>query len=73
MPMDARLAAMEMLVPETHDDPLMAMADLTARLLYGGRDRTEREFIVLFARAGLKHTRTLSVGATTAFLEAVPL
>jgi hypothetical protein len=68
----ARLAAKEMIVPEGRDDVLMAMADLTAGLLYGGRDRTEREFAELFARAGLRHTRTILAGGKTAFLEAVP-
>jgi hypothetical protein len=31
----------------------MALADMTARVVYGGRDRTAEEFRLLLARAGL--------------------
>jgi hypothetical protein len=40
MPTHARLAVFEMIIPEGRDNLGMSMADLTARVLYGGRDRT---------------------------------
>jgi hypothetical protein len=67
------LLATEMLVPEARNNVLMSMADMTARLLYGGRDRTESEFAALFAAAGLRHTRTIPTHGTMALLEVVPV
>jgi hypothetical protein len=46
---------------------------MTARLLYGGRDRTESEFAALFAAAGLRHTKTIPTHGTLAMLEGVPV
>jgi hypothetical protein len=40
-------------VPPARDDPWGALAQLTARCVYGGRDRTEAEFRSLLSRAGL--------------------
>ena len=71
MPAHATLLATEMIVPEARDNVLMSMADMTARLLYGGRDRTEKEFAALFAAAGLRHTKTIPTHGTLATLEAV--
>lgn len=74
MPAHARLAAFEMVMPEQRDNLALNTADLTARVLYGGRDRTEREFAELFAQAGLRHTRTLppAPGGAISILEAGP-
>lgn len=49
----ARLVCFEMVVPDDHADPMLALADMTARVVYGGRDRTAGEFRELLARAGL--------------------
>lgn len=75
MPAHGRLAAFEMVMPAGRTDLAMNTADLTARVLYGGRDRTEREFAELLAQAGLRHTRTLPVGSDglMAILEARPV
>lgn len=67
------LLAKEMIVPAARDHLPMNLADLTARVLYGGRDRTEREFAELFQQAGLRHLRTIPTTGTLAFLEAVPV
>jgi len=67
---DSVLLAAEMLVPAARDHALMSMADLTARLLYGGCDRTQDEFAGLFARAGLSYVRSIPVHGTLAILEA---
>ena len=72
MPDHARLAAFEMIIPEGRDNLAMSTADLTARVLYGGCDRTEQQFRDLFARAGLHLTRVIPVEATMHALEAVP-
>lgn len=49
----ARLVCYEIVVPPARDDPWGALAQLTARCVYGGRDRTEAEFRSLLSRAGL--------------------
>ncbi len=50
---DARLVCFEMVLAPHRDDPSQALADLGARVVYGGRDRTAGEFRELLARAGL--------------------
>lgn len=72
MPAHARLAAFEMIVPEQRDNLAMSMADLTARVLYGGCDRTEQQFQNLFGKAGLRLARVIPVEGTMHVLEAVP-
>jgi hypothetical protein len=49
----ARLICLEMLLPPGKDDPWLALTHITARVVYGGQDRTGSEFARLFARAGL--------------------
>jgi len=68
----SKLLAKEMLIPEARDNVLMSMADLTARLLYGGRDRTEQEYVSLFHQAGLRHTQTVPTTGTLAIMETEP-
>jgi len=71
MPDGARLAAFEMVMPEARDNLAIGMADVVARVVYGGRDRTEREFDSLFERAGLRRTRTLPTRGLLSVVEAV--
>ena len=73
MPAHSRLAAFEMIIPEGRDNLAMSMADVTARVLYGGCDRTEQQFRDLFAEAGLHLTRLIPVEATMYAVEAVPV
>jgi hypothetical protein len=47
-----RLVCFEMVAPDDRSDPMLALADMTARVVYGGRDRTGAEFEALLARAG---------------------
>jgi SAM-dependent methyltransferase len=70
---DARFVAFEMVIPPARDDLAVGMADVTARVVYGGHDRTEAEFDALFARAGLLHTRTFPTGGPIHAIEAVAL
>jgi hypothetical protein len=51
---DARLVCFEIVLPPGKDDPVLALADMTARVVYGGRDRSEQEFRELFAGSGLE-------------------
>lgn len=69
---NSKLVAFEMLIPEQRDSLAMSTADLIARVVYGGRDRTEREYAGLFAQAGLRHTRSIRVNEVMFGLEAVP-
>ncbi len=69
----SRLAAFEMIIPEQRDILGMSMADLTARLVYGGCDRTEKQFRDLFAQADLQLTKVIFVEGTMHVLEAVPV
>jgi hypothetical protein len=73
MPPQAKLAAFELLMPDAHDSLAMCQADLTARVLYGGQDRTRREFEELFAQAGLRLVRASVVDVAMHVLEAVPI
>lgn len=72
MPAYARLAAFELIIPDQRDNLQMSMADLTARVLYGGCDRTEGQFRDLFAQAGLRLRRAIPVEGSLHVLEAVP-
>jgi hypothetical protein len=72
MPAHGKLVAFEMILPNKRDILTMCMADLTARVLYGGCDRTEQQFRELFAGAGLKLTNIIPVEATMHALEAIP-
>lgn len=49
----ARLVCLEMLLPPDRRDPWMALANVTAHVVYGGRDRTAEEFAGLLDQAGL--------------------
>jgi hypothetical protein len=50
---DARLVCFEMVLPPAKVDPAFALANMTAHVVYGGRDRTAEQFRVLMGRAGL--------------------
>jgi hypothetical protein len=55
----SRLVAYEMVVPEARDHLGLCMANVVARVLYGGLDRSEAEFRALFAAAGLRLVRSI--------------
>ena len=63
----SRLFCFEMMIPPGRDHPMMALADITARVVYGGKDRTEDEFRALVLQAGLRWQGATPVeGATFA-------
>lgn len=72
MPNNGRLLAFEMIMPPERDHLGHATADLVARTVYGGRDRTEEEFKALFAQAGLQLRQTKAKGNGITLLEAAP-
>lgn len=65
---DASLVCFEMLLPADNADPALALANLTAHVVYGGRDRSAEEFRALLARAGL---RCRSIDAVQGSLHAI--
>lgn len=66
------LLCFELVMTPGRDDPARALADLTARAVYGGRDRTEEEFRTLLRAGGFELRRTLPTGVASEGLEAVP-
>lgn len=71
MPDGARLAAFEMVIPDGRNDPAIAMADVVARVVYGGCDRTRGEFASLFEQAGLRLARILPTRGSICVVEAL--
>jgi hypothetical protein len=57
----ARLVCFEYVLPEHAPDAWLALSDITARVVYGGRDRTRPQFTALLARAGLTLIDAVSV------------
>lgn len=72
MPDQARLVALEYIVPDQRDSLLMNTADLIARVVYGGCDRTEKQFETLFAEAGLSLRRAILTEGFHYAIEGVP-
>jgi hypothetical protein len=70
---DARLVCFEMVMPGDRLDPWMALANVTAHVVYGGRDRTADEFVELLARAGFSCTRMLPVNGALHVIEGMPV
>src|SRR5438445_898152 len=74
-PPNGRLLVIERLMPErfraTSDDLRLVMADLHMMVVLGGRERTEAEFRILFAAAGLKLIRKAPLLTGTWVLESV--
>ena len=75
MPPNGRLLVIERLMPDrfraTPDDLRLVMADLHMMVVLGGRERTEEEFRILFAAAGLKLRRKATLPTGTWVLESV--
>lgn len=49
------------------------LADLSAMVVHGGRDRSADEFGELFASSGLRLTRVIDAGEVHSWVEAVPV
>ena len=75
MPPNGRLLVIERLMPDrfqaTPDDLRLVMADLHMMVVLGGRERTEAEFRILFAAAGLELRRKARLPTGTWVLESV--
>jgi SAM-dependent methyltransferase len=67
-----RLLLIEWLVP-TGDTPHPSkLIDLSMLLVYGGRERTEEEYVRLLDAAGLRLTRVLDAPSSLKVIEAMP-
>jgi hypothetical protein len=60
----------EAIVPEGPQPDLGKLVDLEMMLMPGGRERTEAEFDVLFARAGFELTRVVPTESPLSVIEA---
>ncbi|MBV1796546.1 methyltransferase [Siccirubricoccus sp. G192] len=72
MPAHARLLLVEAVVPPGDAPSRAKMLDLNMLVLVSGRERTEEEYRVLLAAAGLALRRVLPATADTDVLEAAP-
>ena len=71
-PSHARLLVIETIIPDDPGPHWAKMVDLHMLMLFGGRQRTQQEYEVLFERAGFAFQRAIETGADTTILEAVP-
>ena len=70
----ARLLVLEWIVPERvgPQDAMIVGTDLNMLVMVGGQERTEAEYRVLLASAGLRVTRVVPTPAGMSVIEAVP-
>nr|AHE14696.1 EspM-like O-methyltransferase [uncultured bacterium] len=69
---EARLLLIEWVVPPGDAFHPSKFLDLAMLFVYGGRERTEAEFVALLARAGLRMARIVDSSSTLRVIEAVP-
>lgn len=71
MAVEDKILVVERVLPEggVQKGPLM---DLNMLVLMGGRERTQKEYEVLLARAGFQTTRVLEMGEAWSLIEGVP-
>ncbi|GLZ50155.1 methyltransferase [Actinomycetospora sp. NBRC 106375] len=67
---EAQVLVLETVLPEGDEPHVGKMLDVLMLALVGGRERTEREYAQLVARAGLRHVRTVSTAAPVSVLVA---
>jgi hypothetical protein len=68
-----RLLVIETLLSSEADMAFSTLSDLHMLVVLGGRERTEREYRDLFARAGFHLTRVLPTAAPQSIVEGVPV
>jgi hypothetical protein len=68
----AKIVVIEMVIPEQVSPSPVHLMDLNMLVMLGGRERTEKEFARLFARAGLRFERALPTRGLFSLLEATP-
>ena len=66
------LVCFEMVAQDERCDPMMALADMSARVVCGGRDPTAEEVRRLLARAGLACERIRAVDGAVHAITARP-
>jgi hypothetical protein len=69
---DGRLLLIEWLVPEGDTPHPSKLIDLSMLLVYGGQERTEREYGSLLAGAGLRFGRIIESPSSLKVIEALP-
>ncbi|MDT4989282.1 MAG: hypothetical protein QOI74_3376 [Micromonosporaceae bacterium] len=69
---DGRLLLIEWLVPEGDTPHPSKLIDLSMLLVYGGQERTEREYTGLLAEAGLRLDRIIESPSSLKVIEALP-
>jgi hypothetical protein len=67
---DGRLIIVDTVVPETSEPHFSKILDLEMLLMPGGRERTEREWRELFAKAGFEIARIVPMPAAESVIEA---
>ena len=73
MSADGRILVIEGMMPEHDQEHFLKTADMLMLVLGdGGRERTKREFDVLWRRAGLRARKTTTLASTFAVFELVP-
>ena len=72
LPSDGRVILLESVIPEGNEAGLGKIMDLEMLVMPGGRERTEREFRALFARAGFTLTRVVPTTSPLSVVEARP-
>jgi hypothetical protein len=70
---DGRLVVIEMVVPEQIEPGFVHVMDLNMLVMTGGRERTEKEYADLFARAGFRLTRVVPTASPFCVIEARPV
>lgn len=69
---DGELLIIDAVIPDGGGPHEGKLRDIIMLALHPGRERTEREFVALFDRAGLRHKETLAVTASAGLIIAVP-
>jgi hypothetical protein len=72
MTADGRLLLIEWLVPTGDTRHPSKVVDLSMLFVYGGRERTEQEYAVLLAEAGLRLARVVGSSTSLTVIEAIP-
>ncbi len=71
MPGDGKLLVIEYVVPENNEPHVSKLLDMEMLFIPGGRERTQSEFEVLFAQAGLKLNDVVTTNSSISILESI--
>ncbi len=73
LPADGRVLIVENVIPDGNEAHPGKLIDLEMLLMTGGRERTQHEFEVLLASAGLRIERVISTAVSISIIEARPV